>query len=90
VSAEHKIGYAYASSINAKRVGRSREGAYCLEAHGQISGYEAFSQALAAAARRGTQPARWSMDHPLNERFLTAENKAGGSGFSAIPEGQST
>lgn len=70
-AAQHTITYAYPSSLNAARVGRAAQGAYCLAVGTSIQGYDTYQAALAAVA--GTQPSRWSMDHPLNARFLRDE-----------------
>ena len=68
-TALHTITYGYPSSENARRVGRGAQGAYCLAVEQEITGHASYDAALAAV--RGTAPSRWSMDHPLNARFLT-------------------
>lgn len=66
---QHTISYAFPRSANAKKVGRDALGAYCLS-HGEaFTGHATLAEALAEAAKLGTQPARWSLDHPLNNRM---------------------
>lgn len=67
---EHAIVYAYPGSPSAKAVGRDREGAYCVKAGKKITGYASYAEAVEAAKALGTTPWRWSMDHPLNAKFL--------------------
>lgn len=63
---EHTIGYAYPSSPRAARLGRASTGTYSYQRgeHGRVVPFDTYAEALANAVREGTQPARWSMDHP--------------------------
>jgi hypothetical protein len=66
----HCIGYAYASSPMACVLKMGAAGCYYLQSAGALSAHGTYSQALAAASALGTEPGRWSMDHPQNAQFL--------------------
>lgn len=76
MSAEHHISYAYPTSSNAKAVDREHTGAFCVRIDGALTGYSTYAEALASIEALSSTPGRWSMDHPLNERFLTPEQAA--------------
>lgn len=69
-SGEHKISYAYPSSTSATRLGRGKTGCYVLEVTGKAQATDSYADAVEKAQAQGTTPNRWSMDHPLNARFL--------------------
>jgi hypothetical protein len=63
----HYIGYAYPSSPAAEKLGRSRVGCWFIRLGKRYQGaFATAEEAIAAAAKMGTQPERWSRDHPLN------------------------
>lgn len=63
------VGYAYFSSPLAKRLGRAAQGCYYVTTAKTAVPFDTFAQALAHAPTTGLKPDRWSLDHPLNERF---------------------
>lgn len=67
---EHLIAYAYPSSPRACRLKHGKAGCYVVQTASQETPLATYPDALALAQRLGTAPQRWSMDHPLNARFL--------------------
>lgn len=67
---EHLIAYAYPSSPLACRLKRGNAGCYVVQTVSQQTPLATYPAALELAQSLGTAPQRWSMDHPLNARFL--------------------
>ena len=67
---EHRIAYAYPSSETACKVGRGKSGCYVVKTAGKMVPEDSYDAALANVKALGTQPGRWSVDHPLNAHFL--------------------
>ena len=61
---KHEICYAYPTSDLAEKVGK----------HGYVVNdthqFDAYEDALAYAQSLGSEPDRWSIDHPSNSTFL--------------------
>jgi hypothetical protein len=74
---EHTISYAYPSSSSAARLGRGKTGCYVLEVGGKAQANDSYADAVVQAQAQGTAPSRWSMDHPLNARFLVEQEPVG-------------
>jgi hypothetical protein len=72
-SGQHRICYAYASSVGATRLGRGKNGCYVLETAISEVALDSYEEAAERAKSLGTEPNRWSMDHHDNARFLTNE-----------------
>lgn len=70
----YHVGYAYPTSPAAKAMRRESTGGYYVQVHGLIP-CDTFEQAMALAAELQATPDRWSMDHPLNLKFLTPEQR---------------
>lgn len=64
VNMNHLICYAYPTSDLANKVGK--HGYFVNDAHQ----FDEYSDALAFAQTLGTDPDRWSIDHPANSTFL--------------------
>jgi len=76
IAGEHLIAYAYPSSPRASRLNRGRTGCYVVQtASGEVA-VASFDEALQRVKPQGTAPQRWSMDHPLNARFLGGRERA--------------
>lgn len=63
----HEIGYAYPTSDYATKMGK--HGVY-VEHKGKLTPMVSYDAALAHVAALGTEPSRWSIDHPKNASFL--------------------
>lgn len=68
---QHVIGYAFPTSSLAKKLGFSRTGCYTVEVAGTVSPVKTFSEAKTCVEKLGTEPGRWSWDHPLNSHFTS-------------------
>lgn len=62
----HVIAYAYPASEAAHRAGFAGSGCFYLEAGGSLRGFNTYGESLGEAVVRGSAPARFSLDHPLN------------------------
>ena len=66
---KHTICYAYPTSDLALKVGK----------HGYVVNetrqFDVYSDALEYAKALGTEPDRWSIDHPANASFLTEAHR---------------
>jgi hypothetical protein len=69
-TAQHTISYAYPSSSMACSLKRASDGCWVLQAGESIAPYPSYADALKAAAAEGSQPSRWSVDHPFNANFI--------------------
>ena len=63
---QHELSYAYPSSPHACKAGMTAEGCYMVIFADRGLAF----LTLAAAAKAGTAPGRWSIDHPLNKQIL--------------------
>ena len=66
----HCISYAYSTSHAARKLGHGPTGCYILTIGSIDRAFPRLSDAIAAAIDAGTEPDRWSIDHPSNARFL--------------------
>jgi hypothetical protein len=64
---KHSIGYAYPTSDYAKKLGT--HGVY-VELGSKLLPMASYADAIAYAQTLGTEPDRWSMDHPANASYL--------------------
>ena len=65
---KHEIFYAYPSSDIADK---NKGHGYYVFANKKYSHFDNYENALLYAQTLGTDPYRWSIDHPANSRFLT-------------------
>jgi hypothetical protein len=63
---KHTISYAYPHSPMADIQGHG----YYVEHNGAHARFDAYAEALAYAQGLGSEPDRWSIDHPSNTTFL--------------------
>lgn len=68
---EHLIAYAYPSSPRATSHKLGKVGCYVVQTDTNEVPQPTYGEALAHAQALGTKPQRWSMDHPMNARFLS-------------------
>jgi len=69
---QHFIGYAYPSSVIADAVGHPNGCHYYTRGtKGSITVFATYEATLQHALTQGTEPSRWSKDHPLNAKFLS-------------------
>jgi hypothetical protein len=70
---EHVISWAYPSSPRAVALGFPGAGCYVLRVHGEDPhGYDLYATCVAVVGALGTNPGRWSMDHPAHAKYLPA------------------
>ncbi len=67
---EHLISYAYPTSPVAVRLKRAREGCYAVTTDMAALPFPSYREALDHVETLKTTPQRWSMDHPLNRKYL--------------------
>jgi len=65
---KHEIFYAYPSSDIADK---NKGHGYYVFANKKYSHFDNYENALFYAQTLGTDPDRWSIDHPANSKFLT-------------------
>jgi hypothetical protein len=63
---EHEIAYAYPTSPSSVKHGFGKEGCYTIKVGDQQEAFLKKKDALQHAAKLGTTPGRWSIDHPSN------------------------
>lgn len=66
---KHHIGYAYPTSDIATQL-KFRDGCFYYESGLTTIGFSSYQEALEHATVVGTNPSRFSMDHPKNQHFL--------------------
>lgn len=69
-AALHELTYAYPTSPAAQAMGWSSTGCYVLAANGRSRSFESLAIGMQCTVALGTSPARWSIDHPLNQHFI--------------------
>lgn len=72
ISPTHTISHAYPTSPMAMAHMCEKAGCFILELGQSQTPYTSYDDALKAALSLGSDPSRWSMDHPLNNRFLSS------------------
>lgn len=61
---QHYIGYAYPSSPTACALGYGKEGCYYVRTQKEMVAYDTYNGCVTHVTDLGTEPNRWSMDHP--------------------------
>ena len=62
----HEISYAYPTPIDACRMGHKSDGCYMLTHNDGEHAHATLAEAMAHAATLGTEPTRYSMEHPYH------------------------
>lgn len=70
VRGEHLISYAYPTSPLATRLKCASCGCYAVQTHDAAAAFPSYRDALTHVEQLKTSPQRWSMDHPLNAKYL--------------------